>query len=85
MTFPKKDLSTSQKKKKKKNCNETYQKKRPQENGRPTSLLNVDIKLVIKVLSNRIKNLLPNLTWTNQNAYEQIELYVKGADQYLRF
>ena len=82
MAFPKKDLSTSQKKKK---TVIKLIKKRPQENGRPTSLLNVDIKLIIKVLSNRIKNLLPNLIWANQNAYEQKELYVKGADQYLIF
>ena len=38
-------------------------------NWRLISLLNVDIKLISKVLSNRIKNLMPNLISTNQNAY----------------
>ena len=38
-------------------------------NWRPVFLLNVDVKLISKVLSNRIKNLLPNLILNNQNAY----------------
>ena len=44
MAFPKKDLSTSQKQ----TVIKLIKKKRPQENGRPTSLLNVDIKLIMK-------------------------------------
>ena len=44
MAFPKKDLSTSQKQ----TVIKLIKKKRPRENGRPTSLLNVDIKLIMK-------------------------------------
>ena len=54
-------------------CNKNYQKKdrgkRFTKNWRPISILNVDVELISKVLSNRIKNLLQNLISSNQNAY----------------
>ena len=48
----------------KKDCDKRFIK-----HWRPISLLNVNVKLISKVLSNRIKNLLPNLISNNQNAY----------------
>ena len=54
-------------------CNKTYRKKdsdkRFIKNWRPISLLNVNVKLISKVSSNRTKNLQPNLISNNQNAY----------------
>ena len=38
-------------------------------NWRLISLLNVEVKLISKVLSSRIKNLLTNLILSNQNVY----------------
>ena len=38
-----------------------------EKNWRLPSLLNVDVKLISKVLSNQIKNLLSNLTSSNQS------------------
>ena len=67
MNFLKKELSTSQKQAvikltEKKDRGNGFIK-----NWRPISLFNVDVKLTSKVLSNRIKNLLPNLISNNQN------------------
>lgn len=45
-------------------CAKSFEK-----NWRLLSLLNVDVKLISKVLSNQIKNLLLNLTSSNQSAY----------------
>lgn len=45
-------------------CAKSFEK-----NWRLPSLLNVDVKLISKVLSNQIKNLLLNLTSSNQSAY----------------
>ena len=39
------------------------------ENWRPTSLVNVDAKIMSKVLAVRIKNVLPNIIHHNQNGY----------------
>lgn len=38
-------------------------------NWRLISLLNVEVKLISKVLSSRIKNILTNLILSNQNVY----------------
>ena len=38
-------------------------------NWRPISLLNTDMKIISKVLSTRIKNVLPFLISSNQTAY----------------
>ena len=69
MAFLKKELSTSQKQAVIKLIEKKDRDKKFIKNWRPVSLLNVDVKLVSKVLSNRIKNLLRNLISTNKNAY----------------
>ena len=43
------------------------------ENWRPISLVNVDAKIMSKVIATRIKNVLPNIIHHNQTGY------VKGA------
>ena len=69
MAFLQKELSTSQKQAVIKLIEKKDRDKKFIKNWRPVSLLNVDVKLVSKVLSNRIKNLLRNLISTNKNAY----------------
>ena len=69
MTFLKEKLCASQKQAVIKLIEKKDREKRFIKNWRPMSLLNVDVKLTSKVLSNRIKNLLPNLISNNQNAY----------------
>ena len=54
-------------------CAKSFEK-----NWRPPSLLNVDVKLISKVLSNQIKNLLSNLTSSNQSAYV-INRFISGG------
>ena len=80
MVFIKKELSTFQKT----SCTKTYQKKKNRgkrfiKNWRPISLLNVNVKLISKVLSNRIKNFLPNWISSNQNAYVTNRFISKGG------
>ena len=69
IAFLKEELSTSQKQA----VIKTYRKKglrqKVYKNWRPISLLKVDVKLISKALSNRSKNLLPNLISSNQSAY----------------
>ena len=65
MAFLKKELSTSQKQAVIKLIEKNYRNKRFLKNWRTISLLNVGFKLISKVLSNQIKNLLPNLISTN--------------------
>ena len=69
MAFPKKELSTSHKQAVIKLIEKKDRDKRFMKIWRPISLLHVDVKLISIVLSNRIKNLLPNLISSNQNAY----------------
>ena len=69
IAFMKKELNTSQKQVLIKLIGKKDRNKRFIKNWKPISLLNVGVKLLSKVLSNRIKNLLPNLILTNRNAY----------------
>lgn len=48
-------------------------------NWRPISLLNVDTKLISKVLSERIKNVLPSIVSENQTAYVKNRFISEGG------
>ena len=48
-------------------------------NWRPISLLNVDTKLISKVLSERIKNVLPSIISENQTAYVKNRFISEGG------
>ena len=72
--FLKKELSTSQKQAVIKLIDKKDRDKRP------IYLLNADVKLISKVLSNRIKNLLSNLISNNQNAYVANRFISKRTD-----
>ena len=56
-----------------KNCNKTYRKKDKDKklikNWRPISLLDVETKLISKVLAKKLKKVLPSLISKNQTAY----------------
>ena len=69
MAFLKKKRSTSQKQAVIKLIEKKNRDKRFIKNWRAISLLNIDVKLISKVLSNGIKNLLPKLISSNQNTY----------------
>ena len=70
MAFVRKELNASQKQAVMKVTEKKDYSKRLIKNCRPKSLLNdVELKLISNALSNRIKNVLPNLILFNQNAY----------------
>ena len=48
-------------------------------NWRPISLLNVDTKLISKVLAERLKNVLPDITSKNQTAYVNNRFISEGG------
>ena len=68
-SFEKGEMSCSQKQA----CNYSNRKKGKDrsyiENWRPISLVNVDTKVVSKVIATRIKNVLPNIIHHNQTGY----------------
>ena len=63
------ELSTSQKQAVIKLIEKKGKDKQLIKNWRPLSLLNVDKKLISKVLAERLKTVLPPLTSSNQTAY----------------
>ena len=67
--FIKDELSSSQKQAVIKLIEKLDRDKRFIKNWRPISLLNVDTKIISKVLSGRIKEVLPSLISSNQTAY----------------
>ena len=67
--FIKVELSPSQKQAVIKLIEKLDRDKRFIKNWRPISLLNVDTKIISKVLSGRIKEVLPSLISSNQTAY----------------
>ena len=64
-------------------CNKTYRKKDEDKklikNCRPISLLNIDTKLISKVLAERFKKVLPSLTSKNQTAYVKGRFISEGG------
>ena len=68
-TFIKDELSSSRKQAVIKLIEKLDRDKRFIKNWRPISLLNVDTKIISKVLSGRIKEVLPSLISSNQTAY----------------
>ena len=63
------EISTSQKQAVIKMLEKKDKDKRFTKNWRPISLLNIDTKIIRKVLSTRIKSVLPFLISSNQTAY----------------
>ena len=58
-------------------CNETEKKDKDKKlikNWRPISLLNVDAKLISKVLAERLRKVLTSLISKNQTAYAYVKL-----------
>ena len=79
MAFLEKELSTSQEQAEIKLFEKNDRAKRFIKNWRPISLLNIYVKLISKVLSNRIQNVLLNLISNNQNAYVANGFISEGA------
>ena len=67
--FLNQELSSSQKQAATKILRKKDEDKRFIKNWRPISLLNTDMKIISKVLSRRIKNVLPFLISSRQTAY----------------
>ena len=63
------ELSTSQRQAVTKLTEKKDRDKRLIKNWRPISLLNIDMKLITKVLATRLKKVLPSLISPNQTAY----------------
>ena len=68
-SFDKEELCTSQRQAIIKLIEKRDKDKRLIHNWRPISLLNVDVKIISKALSKRLKNVLPSLISDNQSAY----------------
>ena len=68
-SFDKEELCTSQRQAIIKLIEKKDKDKRLIQNWRPISLLNVDVKIISKALSKRLKNVLPSLISDNQSAY----------------
>ena len=69
--FDKSELSNFQKQALIKLIEKKYKDKRPIQNWKPISLLNVDLKILSKALADHIKKYLPFLFSSNQTAYEE--------------
>ena len=74
-----KQLSTSQKQAVIKLIEKKGRDKRYIQNWRPISLLNVDVKLISKALAEHLKNVLPEITSPNQNAYVKNRCISEGG------
>ena len=74
-----KQLSASQKQAVIKLIEEKGREKRYIQNWRPISLLNVDVKLISKALAERLKNVIPEIICSNQNAYVKNRCISEGG------
>ena len=68
-SFEKEEMSNSQKQAVITLIEKTGKDRTLLENWRPISLLNVDAKIISKVIANRIRNVLPNIIYHNQTGY----------------